>query len=306
MPNQFKKGKLMIVSELISGLGNQMFQYAAARALSLEKNTELKLDRTWFDLEIEKQTPRSYGLDPFLLKASFISEKERTFFLNPYTGGILNRASLKWNAMQPYYKQRVYREPHFHFDAQFFKATSNTYLIGYWQSEKYFSKYAQLIRNDFNFRNPLSGQNENWRQLIQSSNAISLHVRRSDMVNNPDVVKTHGSCDLDYYRAAAQKIAEGVDNPIFFVFSDEPDWCKAYLKLEHQTHYIDNNTGESAYCDMQLMSHCRHHVIANSSFSWWGAWLNPRSDKRVIAPKRWFADNSKDTSDLILSGWERI
>jgi hypothetical protein len=126
------------------------------------------------------------------------------------------------------------------------------------------------------------------------------------MVNNPDVVKTHGSCDLDYYTAAAEKIAEGVDNPIFFVFSDEPDWCKAHLKLEHQTHYIDNNIGEAAYCDMQLMSLCRHHVLANSSFSWWGAWLNPRDDKKVIAPKRWFADDSKDTSDLIPAGWLRM
>ena len=306
MPDEIKKGELMIVSELISGLGNQMFQYAAARALSLEKNTELKLDRTWFDLEIEKQTPRSYGLDPFLLKPSFISEKERTFFLKPYSGGILNRVLLKWNAMQPYYKQRVYREPHFHFDSHFYDAKSNTYLIGYWQSEKYFTKYAQQIRADFGFKSLPGGQNENWRQLIQSSHAISLHVRRSDMVNNPDVVKTHGSCDLDYYTAAAEKIAEGVDNPIFFVFSDEPDWCKAHLKLEHQTHYIDNNIGEAAYCDMQLMSLCRHHVLANSSFSWWGAWLNPRDDKKVIAPKRWFADDSKDTSDLIPAGWLRM
>jgi hypothetical protein len=306
LPDEIKKGELMIVSELISGLGNQMFQYAAARALSLEKNTELKLDRTWFDLEIEKQTPRSYGLDPFLLKPSFISEKERTFFLKPYSGGILNRVLLKWNAMQPYYKQRVYREPHFHFDSHFYDAKSNTYLIGYWQSEKYFTKYAQQIRADFGFKSLPGGQNENWRQLIQSSHAISLHVRRSDMVNNPDVVKTHGSCDLDYYTAAAEKIAEGVDNPIFFVFSDEPDWCKAHLKLEHQTHYIDNNIGEAAYCDMQLMSLCRHHVLANSSFSWWGAWLNPRDDKKVIAPKRWFADDSKDTSDLIPAGWLRM
>jgi len=198
----------MIVSEVLSGLGNQMFQYAAARALSLERNTALKLDRTWFDLEIEKQTPRNYGLDPFMLQADFVGETERKFFLNPYTGRFLNRIVLKWNSMQPYYKQRVYKEPHFHFDEHFFKATSNTYLIGYWQSEKYFSKHAQHIRNDFSFRNPLSGQNENWRQLIQSSNAISLHVRRSD--------------------------------------------------------------------------------------------------KRVIAPKRWFADNSKDTSDVIPNSWVRI
>jgi len=298
--------KSMIVSEVLSGLGNQMFQYAAARALALEKNTSLKLDRTWFDLDIEKQTPRNYGLDSFMLQADFISESERKFFLNPYTGGFLNRIALKWNSLQPYYKQRVYKEPHFHFDEHFFNATSNTYLIGYWQSEKYFSSYAQQIRNDFSFKNPLIGQNDYWSKLIQSNNAISLHVRRSDMVNNPEVVKTHGSCGLDYYTAAADKIVEGLENPVFFIFSDEPDWCKANLKLEHPTHYIDNNVGDTAYCDLQLMSLCRHHVIANSSFSWWGAWLNPRSDKKVIAPKRWFADNSKDTRDIIPAEWLRI
>ncbi|MFN5369880.1 MAG: alpha-1,2-fucosyltransferase [Bacteroidia bacterium] len=283
-----------------------MFQYAAARALSLEKNTALNRDRTWFDLEIEKQTPRHYGLDHFRLMADFVTEKERTFFLNPYTGSILNRITLKWNAMQPYYKQRVYKEPHFHFDAHFFNAKSTTYLIGYWQSEKYFSKYAQQIRDDFRFKEPLNTQNEMWRQQILSSNAVSLHVRRGDMVANPEVVKTHGSCGIDYYRAAAAKIAEGIDNPEFFVFSDEPNWCKENLNLEHPTHYIDNNTGDTAYCDMQLMSICRHHVIANSSFSWWGAWLNPRGDKKVIAPKRWFADDSKDTRDLIPKAWLRM
>jgi hypothetical protein len=208
--------------------------------------------------------------------------------------------------MQPHYKQKVYKEPHFHYDAHFSSASSNTYLIGYWQSEKYFAKHAQQIRDDFRFKYPLSGQNEYWSQLIQGANAVSLHVRRSDMVNNPEVVKTHGSCDLEYYTSAAQRVAQGLENPVFFIFSDEPDWCKANLKLEHTTHYIDNNTGADAYRDVQLMSFCRHHVIANSSFSWWGAWLNPRNDKKVIAPKRWFADNSKDTGDLIPSGWERI
>lgn len=296
----------MIVSELISGLGNQMFQYAAGRALSLDKNTELKIDRTWFDLEIEKQTHRSYGLDPFLLKPSFVSKKDRSFFLNPYTGSILNRMALKWNAMQPYFKQRVYKEPHFHFDPNFFKASSTCYLIGYWQSEYYLGSFEKQIRADFEFREKPMGKNAEWAQLINGANAISLHVRRGDMVANPEVVKTHGSCGIDYYRAAAAKIADGVDNPEFFVFSDEPNWCKENLNLEHPTHYIDNNTGDAAYCDMQLMSLCRHHVIANSSFSWWGAWLNPRGDKKVIAPKRWFADDSKDTSDLIPAGWLRI
>jgi hypothetical protein len=296
----------MIVSELISGLGNQLFQYAAARALSLENKTTLKLDRAWFDADIERQTPRQYGLDPFVLNPDFLSESERSFFLNPDSQNILNRVRLKWNSLQPYYRQRVYKEPHFHFDANFFKASSTSYLIGYWQSERYFGAFEKQIRKDFQFKKAPSGKNAEWAQQIEGSNAISLHVRRGDMVANPEVVKTHGSCGLDYYLAAAAKISEGLHNPVFFVFSDEPNWCKENLNLAYPANYIDNNNADTAYCDMQLMSLCRHHVLANSSFSWWGAWLNPRSDKKVIAPKRWFADNSKDTSDLIPKGWHRI
>jgi hypothetical protein len=296
----------MIVSELISGLGNQLFQYAAGRALSIEKQSPLKLDRTWFDADIERQTPRQYGLDPFVLKPDFLTESERFFFLNPDSRNILNRVRLKWNSLQPYYRQRVYKEPHFHFDANFFNAASTSYLIGYWQSERYFGAFEKQIRQDFQFKHAPSGKNAEWAKLIDASNAISLHVRRGDMVGNPEVVKTHGSCGIDYYLAAATKIAEGIDSPVFFVFSDEPQWCREHLNLAHPTYYIDNNTGDAAFCDMQLMSLCRHHVIANSSFSWWGAWLNQRSDKKVIAPKRWFADNSKDTSDLIPAGWLRL
>lgn len=296
----------MIVSELISGLGNQLFQYAAARALAIEKQSPLKVDRTWFDADIERQTPRQYGLDPFVLKPDFLSESERSFFLNPDSRNILNRVRLKWNSLQPYYRQRVYKEPHFHFDVNFFNAASTSYLIGYWQSERYFGAFEKQIRLDFQFKQAPSGKNAEWAQQIDASNAISLHVRRGDMVANPEVVKTHGSCGIDYYLAAATKIAEGVDSPVFFVFSDDPQWCREHLNLAYPAYYIDNNAGDAAYCDMQLMSLCRHHVLANSSFSWWGAWLNQRSDKKVIAPKRWFADNSKDTGDLIPKGWERI
>jgi hypothetical protein len=208
--------------------------------------------------------------------------------------------------MKPNHKKLVYKEPFFHYDINFNKASSNIYLIGYWQSENYFKSQEAQIRNDFRFRFPLTGKNEYWEQLINSTNAISLHVRRTDMINNPDIVKTHGSCGLDYYLEAANRISDGLEQPVFFIFSDDPEWCKENLHLSWPVHYIDNNQGDLAYIDMQLMSMCKHHVIANSSFSWWGAWLNTSNSKRVIAPKRWFADNTKDTSDLIPSGWIRI
>jgi hypothetical protein len=296
----------MIIVELISGLGNQLFQYAAGRALSLRKNTTLKIDRTWFDLEIEKQTPRSYGMAPYCADVKFAEAAEIRLFLQPDITSLKGKIATKLDSMKPYYKRSVYKEPHFQFDSNFTKASSNAYLIGYWQSEKYFADYADVIRKDLQFKLPLEGLNQQWAELITASNAISLHVRRSDMVNNPEVVKTHGSCGLDYYLEAAKQVSDGESNPVFFIFSDDPEWCKENLKLDWPVHYIDNNQGEHAYIDMQLMSMCKHHVTANSSFSWWGAWLNPSTSKKVICPKRWFADNSKDTSDLIPATWTRI
>lgn len=296
----------MVIIELLSGLGNQLFQYAAGKTLSLEKKTPLKLDKTWFELDIEKTTPRNYGLDPYMLQPDFASRKEIDYFLKPDITSITGKIRTKLDSMKPNHKKLVYKEPYFHYDINFTKASSNIYLIGYWQSEKYFKSQEAQIRNDFRFRFPLTGKNEHWEQLINSTNAISLHVRRTDMINNPDIVKTHGSCGLDYYLEAANRISEGLEQPVFFIFSDDPEWCKANLHLSWPVHYIDNNQGDLAYIDMQLMSMCKHHVIANSSFSWWGAWLNTSNSKRVIAPKRWFADNTKDTSDLIPSDWMRI
>jgi hypothetical protein len=296
----------MIIVELISGLGNQLFQYAAGRALSLRLNTSLKIDRRWFDMNIEKQTPRSYGLDPFSLDPIFATEKEIQRLRYPNINSLSGKIITKLDSMKPYYKQAVYKEPHFQYDTNFNKASINTYLIGYWQSEKYFTEYAEVIRKDFQFRFPLEGKNQHWANLIQNSNAVSLHVRRSDMVHNPEVAKTHGSCSLDYYINANNLICEGLEHPEFFIFSDDPDWCKENLHLSNPTHYIDNNQGDQSFIDMQLMSLCKHHVIANSSFSWWGAWLNSSTSKRVIAPKRWFADDSRDTSDLLPSSWIRI
>ncbi len=296
----------MIIIELISGLGNQLFQYAAGKALSMEKNTSLKLDKTWFELDIEKQTPRNYGLDPYMLQPELASRKEIDYFLKPDITSIPGKIRTKLDSMKPNHKKLVYKEPFFHYDANFTKASSNIYLIGYWQSEKYFKNQENQIRNDFRFKYPLSDKNKHWEQLIKQSNAISLHVRRTDMVNNPDVAKTHGSCGIDYYESAAKLIAENEIDPVFFIFSDDPEWCKINLKLSWPVHYIDNNQGDLAYIDMQLMSMCKHHITANSSFSWWGAWLNPSRTKKVICPVKWFADDVRNTSDLIPSNWRRI
>lgn len=135
---------------------------------------------------------------------------------------------------------------------------------------------------------------------------MSLHVRRGDYVSDARTHATLGVCSLDYYRAAVRYIADHVEAPEFFVFSDDIAWAQANLELGHPCHYVDHNRGAESYNDMRLMSLCRHHIIANSSFSWWGAWLNPRADKVVVAPARWFAGGNRVVDDLFPPGWVRL
>ena len=296
----------MIISELISGLGNQMFQYAAGLALARRLETEFYIDKTWFELDIDKQTHREYGLSPFVLNPQFAGSDIIEQFKPKNSKGLVERIKGKLDSMKPYYHRKVYKEPFFHYDENFLKANDNTYLIGYWQSEKYFQTIENEVRSAFKLREEPTGLNAELMNKIIHGMSVSIHVRRTDMVNNPEVIKSHGSCTLEYYQAAAEHIIPGLTDPEFFVFSDDPEWCKENLNLPKSATFIDHNSGENAYWDMYLMSCCRHHVIANSSFSWWGAWLNASEDKRVIAPKNWFANDDKNTADLIPSGWSRL
>jgi hypothetical protein len=182
---------------------------------------------------------------------------------------------------------------------------SQCYLTGYWQSEKYFSSVEAEIRKDFTFNKPLIDRNLELSAKMATCGSISLHIRRGDYVSDAQTSAILGVCPLDYYRNAVAYVADRVANPQFFVFSDDIEWARENLGLDHPSEYIDHNRGAESYCDMQLMSKCRHHIIANSSFSWWGAWLNPHADKIVVAPKRWFA-GSLDSTDLVPQTWTRL
>jgi hypothetical protein len=148
----------------------------------------------------------------------------------------------------------------------------------------------------------LSSYNADLVEQISKVNAVSLHVRRGDYVQNAKTNANHGVCSLDYYRAAIQNILERVEAPSFFIFSDDIPWVKEHLVLDIPCRYVDHNQGVESYNDMRLMSLCRHHIIANSSFSWWGAWLNPDPQKIVIAPQKWFA-NDNIVDDLFPPEW---
>jgi hypothetical protein len=284
----------MLIIQLTGGLGNQMFQYAASKALAIKLNTELYLDKThFFTTPMGKKNLRSYELSQFSIDQKF---RQPTFhWIKKYL-----------KVKQVYSGFKTYVEPHVHFSSVFFNITDKTYIEGFFQSEKYFKDYEAEIRNDFKFKNPPQGLNLELFKKIQGCNAVSVHVRRGDYVNNPETLKLHGICGLDYYQNAVELIAEKVENPYFFLFSDEPEWVQKNLKLSHPYEVISHNKGASSFEDMRLMSTCKHNIIANSSFSWWGAWLNNNLGKTVIAPKHWFVNPNWDSKDIIPNSWIKI
>ena len=180
------------------------------------------------------------------------------------------------------------------------------YLNGYWQSEKYFKSAENKLRSELCPVNQLSEAGRKMLDEILHCPAVSLHIRRGDYITNPSAAAVHGVCPLDYYYSAVRHIAAHVQNPRFFVFSDDPQWAKGNLRIGFPVRFVETNGPNNGLEDMWLMKSCRHHIIANSSFSWWAAWLNDSRDKIVIAPRVWFLDRKLDDSNLIPEQWHRI
>ncbi len=278
----------MIITKLIGGLGNQMFQYAAGRRLSYIHNAPLQLDTS----ELYRLKTRRYELDCFNIKGEVIDRQNKGF-----VGKIIKRLKTKEN---------IYFEKHFRFDKDVLTLPDNKTLVGYFQSEKYFSDIGAIIREEFTFREPPNSKINAVLGNIKSSESVSIHFRRTDYINNKKFFHYHGVCSPDYYRRAICLIAGKIKAPVFFIFSDDLTWVRRNLKIKYPNFLVDLNLKDKDYEDLRLMSMCRHHIIANSSFSWWGAWLNGNKNKIVISPKSWFKDNTINTEDLIPSSWKRI
>lgn len=284
----------MIIVKLHGGLGNQMFQYAVGRALSLKNNDFLKMDLFWFG-NVGDDIERPFKLNVFnvdIVEASDVEVK------NIVPNKIFKKLGL-------YNHKKYIKEKHFHFDPEIIKLRGNVYLDGYWQSEKYFKDVKNVIRKDFELKNSLSDKAQASVDLIRRSidNPISLHIRRGDYTQNPKTKAYHGLCSLDYYRKAIEYIKNKIGNIKLFVFSDDIKWAKEQ-ELFNGAIFVSAPEIKD-YEEMYLMSLCEHNIIANSSFSWWGAWLNKNQNKIVVAPKKWF-NVPKDTSDLIPGDWIRI
>jgi len=293
----------MVIVRLCGGLGNQMFQYAAGRRLADKIGSEMKLDIIWFDTNRD----RPYSLQHLNIQENFASKNEvhRLKYVSPpFYDKILQRLGLRSSQFIP--APGYIREGYNRFDPQALPLSGEVYLEGYWQSEKYFSDIQTIIRNEFSLRAPLSSESMETADLISSHESVSLHVRRGDYVSNTIANHHHGVCSMEYYDRSIQYISGHVKNPHFFVFSDDPQWCGQNLHIPFHTSFIDHNGPDKGHEDIYLMSLCRHHIIANSSFSWWGAWLDPRPGKVVIAPKQWFAQEHSAARDTIPPRWITI
>ena len=292
----------MIISNLIGGLGNQMFQYAAGRAHSIDRNLPFRLDITGFANYGHHQgfeLLRVFNCNVDIADKTDIS-RILGWQLLPGIRQVVSRPS-----MLAFRHKGYVVEPHFHYWHEIKQIPSNCYFSGYWQSEKYFIDAVEEIRNDFSFRLPLENENLKLAKQIDQTCAVSLHVRRGDYVHNLKAAAKYELCSLDYYNASIQHVAKRVRDPYFFIFSDDITWTKKHLKIDYPFHYVEHNHGAGSYNDMRLMSLCKHNIIANSSFSWWGAWLNSSFEKIVVAPSRWFADKT-NTQDLIPHSWVKL
>lgn len=289
----------MIITQLIGGLGNQMFQYATARRLSHHHNTDLFLDVTGF----ASYALRKYELDIFRIHAKIASPEliKHVSFSRKDAVRLKIRHLFLGETIIQYVK-----EPTIAFHETVVSLPDNVYLDGYWQSEKYFAEIADILRKEFSFVTPPSAINQNLLEDIGGCNSVSLHIRRGDYVSNRSTMEIHGGLGIDYYVRALDLMEEKVKEPQIFVFSDDIPWARENLKTNLPLQFIDHNGVEKNYEDLRLMSNCKNHIIANSSFSWWGAWLGSNPEKNVITPMNWFNQSNMDTRDLIPVSWYRI
>ncbi len=279
----------MIITRLHGGLGNQLFQYAAGRALATRLGT---------DLAIDERTLPEIGFRP--CKAHFNWTLSSADQLPPIKSDGLVKYGL-WRLFGRHPK--LQREKGLGYDPSFETWSDDTYLHGYWQSQQYFLPIEATLRDDLQITTPPSTQNAEMAAKISEHAAVSLHVRRGDYL----ALAAHNVCTEAYYQAALEKVATLTDaTPHVFVFSDEPDWARENLPLPFEKTIVDFNGPTTDYEDLRLMSLCQHNVIANSSFSWWGAWLNSNPNKVVAGPATWFGNDKLHNPDILPKTWHRI
>lgn len=275
----------MVIVRISSGLGNQMFQYALYRTLEL-KGIPVKADIHSFERG----------------KDGRVYELESVFGLRPQLAG---KAACGWLKAISKITYRLTGRPYKESYAEFgwfnpaYLNRTQAYLNGYWQTERYFVGAAARIREDFQFTHPEDPVNQNWLSQIEATESVSMHIRRTDFVQ-----QYNWGIHPDYYFQAIQHLRNQLNHPQFFIFSDDLNWAREHFRGT-DFHFVEGNTGARSFRDMQLMQACKHQIIANSTFSWWGAWLNRNPNKIVIAPDCWQPE-MQGTRNIVPESWIQL
>jgi len=294
----------MIIIQLFGGLGNQLFQYALGRRLSLEHHTELKLDVGLLNQKSNNITYRKYELDRFNIEAAMAKKEEVAGLRQEQLSGIYRSFCCRMQTLKSFNKRRIIKEPSFTFNKDVLNCSKNVYLEGYWQSYLYFEAIRNELLQDITPIEPLSPTEHAYLEQVSKENSVSVHIRRGDYISNPHNKKIYVEISSSYYEAAQLYVNGKFDDMRLFIFSDDIDWVKENLEFPTETVYVDIH---DAVKSLFLMSKCQHNITSNSTFSWWGAWLNTNPDKIVITPKEWFHTGSNlKTDDLLPEGWVKM
>lgn len=296
----------MIIVNISGGLGNQMFQYAFGKVISIEMN---KVVHFSIDSLSSYDSIRRFDLeDAFKLIVTRAHPQDISEVLNSW------RSLPRIRRILARLDNNFLRGPHFFTEKNIHLSNpatsigqSNAYLHGYWQSEDFFSAHKSIIREAFQFRSGASIENQKIMMSIRLGLSIGMHVRRGDYVTNSKTNAMHGVLDVKYYFSAIASLRQRLPTARIFIFTDDPDWvCTHMLDKIENSECVNINSGRNSFRDMQLMAMCDHNIVANSSFSWWSAWLNSNPQKIVIAPQRWFSNQLLSDTFLVPSEWERI
>ncbi len=283
-----------MIVKMMGGLGNQMFQYAYAKALE-KRGHEVKIDISYVEA---RKLHGGYQLDKYNVDLTTSTKEEvKQYHLKSLIFKILRKIGVS----------KIIVEKSLLFDAVYLNVKYDSYVIGYFQSEKYFKDIRGVLIKQFVIKENISNYTRTAEiKILEAKNSCSIHIRRGDYISKNNI-NIHGFCGLEYYKNAIKYLQDKVVDLNFFIFSDDIEWVKDNLKIENTT-YIDSNKRRDPHEDIYLMGLCDHHIIANSSFSWWGAWLSQNENGITVAPKRWFKDSEreKQSHNIVSSDWIRV
>ncbi len=299
----------MIIIKLKGGLGNQLFQYAFGRRIALLSGLPIKLDI--ISGFLGDFYNRSYILSHFNIIENILSSDEMKYVKISQSQSLIGKSVRLFSSILPFVNfQTIQERFNYQYDEKLVIKYKSAYFEGYWQNERYFKPIEEQIRKEFILKDSLNAQNLNLSNQIRNSNSVSIHFRRLFAESNGNVrlsaLSKYPILTLDYYYRSFEILTSRYKDLHFFIFSDDPSWVKRNLILKYPATYIEHSDNAREYEDFFLMSLCKHQIIANSTFSWWAAWLNNNPHKIVIAPLNWVNEPNYNSSDLIPESWIKI